>query len=157
VKVRKLSRNGGFTLVESLVALVVLSLGLLGAWGILISSLAGHADAYRYAMATNLLRDMADRIRANPLAGARYMGAPDMSLESACDAPSACDAGRRAAADIAHFHQAAHALPDAIPLIEYEPAIGPAATDRYAITLRWRGGSDDEAVTLQLLASPVAG
>ena len=28
--------------------------------------------------------------------------------------------------------------------IEYEPAIGPAAPDRYAITLRWRGPRDDQ-------------
>jgi len=70
-------RAPGFSLVETLVALVVLSLGLLGAWALLISSLAGHADAHRYAVASNLLRDMAERIRANPRAGARYTAGED--------------------------------------------------------------------------------
>ena len=45
--------------------------------------------------------------------------------------------------------------------IEFEPAIGPAAPDRYRISLQWRGPRDNDevrhAVTLILLARPVAG
>jgi type IV pilus assembly protein PilV len=151
-------RAPGFSLVETLVALVVLSLGLLGAWALLISSLAGHADAHRYAVASNLLRDMAERIRANPRAGARYTAGEDDRHEVPCVAPAACDPEQLAAADLAQFFQAARALlPAAAARIEFEPATGPAATDRYAITLRWRGIRDDNAVTLHLLAPPVAG
>jgi hypothetical protein len=48
---------------------------------------------------------------------------------------------------------------DTEPRVEFEPATGPAAPDRYAISLRWRGPRDDafEVVALTLLASPVAG
>ena len=46
---------------------------------------------------------------------------------------------------------------DAHTSIDYEPAIGSAAADRYAITLRWRGARDLHTVTLQWLAPPVAG
>ena len=44
-------------------------------------------------------------------------------------------------------------------IVQFEPAIGPAAADRFAITLSWRGPRDDEirVVTLSLLAPPVAG
>jgi hypothetical protein len=46
--------------------------------------------------------------------------------------------------------------------VEFEPAIGPAAPERYVITLRWRDArdatGDTSAVALQVLAqSPVAG
>ena len=57
---------------------------------------------------------------------------------------------------------AAHALlpgPETFASVEFEPAIGPAATVRYAITLRWRGPRCDEplVVAMNLLAPPVAG
>ncbi len=150
------TRARGFTLVESLVALVLLSLGLLGAWSLLMSSLRGHAEARHRAAATNLVRDLADRIRANPAAGALYT-ARDQETVS-CDAPSPCDVAQRAAADLAQFTQAANSLlPGAATIVEFEPAIGSAAADRYAITLRWRGLRDEESVTLQMLAAPVAG
>jgi len=151
-------RARGFTLVETLVALVVLSLGMLGAWALLLQGLVGHADAHRYAAATNLARDMADRIRANAPAGPRYASSGVDAPDDACVSPAACEPEQRAAADVAQFFHAARALlPGASASIEYEPATGPAATDRYAITLRWRGIRDDNCVTLHLLAAPVAG
>lgn len=153
-----MTRARGFTLLESLVALVVLSLGLLGAWALLLTSLRGHADAHRYAAATQLARDMVDRIRANPRAGAAYATADGIPPDIRCD-PAPCEASQRAAADRGYFLRAAQALlpGEATAAIDYEPATGPAATDRYAVTLRWRGTRDDVRVTLQLLAPPVAG
>ena len=59
------TRAHGFTLVESLIALLLLSLGLLGAGVMLLESLRAHADALREVTATHLVRDMAERIRAN--------------------------------------------------------------------------------------------
>ena len=59
-------RARGFTLEESLVPLMLLSVGLLGAGILLVSGLRSHSDALRQVAATNLARDMADRIRANP-------------------------------------------------------------------------------------------
>jgi type IV pilus assembly protein PilV len=59
-------RLRGFTLVEALVALVVLSVGLLGIAGLYVEGLrAGRTAAYRSAAVT-LASDMADRIRLNP-------------------------------------------------------------------------------------------
>ena len=64
--------SSGFSLVESMVALAVLSVGLLGAASMLLDSLRTHAGAVRRLKATHLVRDMADRIRANTSAGAYY-------------------------------------------------------------------------------------
>jgi type IV pilus assembly protein PilV len=148
----------GFTLVESLVALVLLSIGLLGAWALLLGSFRTHAEARNHALASGLVRDMAERIRANPQARALYLSENPAADEPACEAAQACDVAQRAADDRANFDRTAHRmLPDARTSIEYEPALGAAAADRYAITLRWRGMRDIEAVTLQLLAAPVAG
>lgn len=59
-------RHGrGFSIVEALVALVVLSVGMLGIAALYVESLrAGRTAVYR-TQAVNLAADMADRIRAN--------------------------------------------------------------------------------------------
>jgi type IV pilus assembly protein PilV len=62
----------GFSIVEALIALVVLSIGMLGIAALYVESLqAGRSAIYR-TQAVNLATDMADRIRANRLARAAY-------------------------------------------------------------------------------------
>ncbi len=64
--------SGGFSLIEVLVALVVMAVGLLGIAGLYVEGLrAGRTSVYRSAAIT-LAGDMADRIRANP--GGAYAG-----------------------------------------------------------------------------------
>jgi type IV pilus assembly protein PilV len=152
----------GFTLLETLVALVLLSIGLLGAAEMLLGSLRSHADALHEMAAAQLVRDIADRIRANPRAGAAYDSREAVPLAAPCDLVNPCAASELAAADLAYFIDAARRrLPgtETRALVQFEPAIGPAAADRFAITLSWRGPRDDEirVVALSLLAPPVAG
>jgi type IV pilus assembly protein PilV len=152
----------GFTLVEVLVALVLLSIGLLGAGEMLLGSLRSHAEALREMTAGRLVRDMADRIRANPRAGAAYESREVTPLDAPCDFSSPCTTSELAAADLAYFTDAAQRLlpgTETRAIVQFEPAIGPAAADRFAITLSWRGPRDDETrvVALSLLAPPVAG
>jgi type IV pilus assembly protein PilV len=60
-----LRHSRGFSIVEALVALVVLSVGMLGIAALYVESLrAGRTAVYR-TQAVNLAADMADRIRAN--------------------------------------------------------------------------------------------
>jgi Tfp pilus assembly protein PilV len=54
------------SLVEVLVALVVLSIGLLGIAQVLINGMRTSHAALLRTQAVNLVADMADRIRANP-------------------------------------------------------------------------------------------
>ena len=155
-------KQRGFTLVEALIALVLLSLGLLGACAMLLGSLRAHADALREICASQLLRDMAGRIRANPRAGAAYDTRESMPLVAACDLAAPCAPRELAAGDLAHFIDSARRLmpgSETAASVQFEPAIGPAAADRYAITLSWRGARDDEprVVAMSQLAAPVAG
>jgi type IV pilus assembly protein PilV len=66
-------KQRGMTLVEALVALLVLCIGLLGVAGLQIQALRANHGAYLRSQATMLAHDMADRMRANrtdALAGA---------------------------------------------------------------------------------------
>jgi len=60
-----INRDTGFTLVEVLVAVVVLAIGLLGLAGLQTFTLRNNQSAYYRSQATQLAYDIADRIRAN--------------------------------------------------------------------------------------------
>lgn len=55
----------GFTLIEVLIAVIVLALGLLGLAGLQAAGLRNNTSSYLRSQATFLAYDMADRIRAN--------------------------------------------------------------------------------------------
>lgn len=152
----------GFSLIEALVALVVLSVGLLGAAGLLLRGLRAQSEAVRQGAASALVADMAARIRANPRARGLYASTSREPPPECVDA-GACDSADLAAHDLAWFESSArgllpHQWPQ--PRILFEPATGSTTTDRYVITLQWRDARDPEAsdeATLIQLAQPVAG
>jgi type IV pilus assembly protein PilV len=72
-----LPRSRGFTLIEILVALIVLSVGLLGVAALQLSSLRANNSASFRSQATFLAYDIADRMRANRIAATT--GAPGAS------------------------------------------------------------------------------
>jgi type IV pilus assembly protein PilV len=57
--------NAGFTLMEVLVTVVILSIGLLGVAGLQLNSLRGNQNALEGSVAVTLAAEAADRIRAN--------------------------------------------------------------------------------------------
>lgn len=59
-------RHLGFTLVEVLVAVIILGVGLLGLAGLQVSSLHFNRSAYFRAQATMMAYDIAERMKANP-------------------------------------------------------------------------------------------
>lgn len=60
--------QSGFTLVEVLVTLLIVSVGLLGVAALQLTTLRGNQEAYVRSQASVLAADILDRIRANPLA-----------------------------------------------------------------------------------------
>jgi type IV pilus assembly protein PilV len=58
-------RNGGFTLIEALIALLALSIGLLGIAALQMNGLRTNMSAAWRSQSTYLTYDIIDRIRAN--------------------------------------------------------------------------------------------
>jgi type IV pilus assembly protein PilV len=67
-------RVRGFTLVEVLIALIVLSIGLLGIAAMYVETLRANRSALVRTQAIALASDLADRIRANRLPANNYTG-----------------------------------------------------------------------------------
>ena len=133
-------RTRGFTLVEVLVALVVLAVGLLGIAVLIVGSLRDARLALERTQAANLASDMLERIRANAAAGNAYDtadGTPDPRLEPACErGDGGCEPVVMASHDLARWLEAvARGLPDATGRVEVVPLA--AALHRYAITVGW--------------------
>ena len=63
---RRRSTARGFSLLEVMIALLIVSVGLLGLAGLQALSLKNNVSASQRTIATQLAYDMADRMRANP-------------------------------------------------------------------------------------------
>ena len=142
-------RHRGFTLIEVLVALVVLSVGMLGIAALYVEGLrAGRTAVYR-SQAVNLAADMMDRIRANPRARADYelAGAVFGCVNGNAD----CTSTELAQEDIAMWQaELANQLPPGSAAnIVYTPG---APADTYTITISWPEAGYDENLTYTLSA-----
>jgi len=60
------SRQRGFTLVEVLVTVIIMSIGLLGVAGLQLASMRSNHSAYLRTQATLAAYDLVDRMRADP-------------------------------------------------------------------------------------------
>jgi type IV pilus assembly protein PilV len=97
------STQSGFTLIEVLVAVLVLLLGLLGMAGVQVRATQAEYESYQRKQAMLLLQDIVDRIQANRKVAACYAitaagtGSPfagtDSSGASATAGLAACTAG----------------------------------------------------------------
>lgn len=89
-----LARNLGFSLIEVLVSVVVLSFGLLGMAGMQAASIKSNREARLQSSAVVLARELAEMIRGNKLAGIQpaatnpYLGTFNSPL--AATTPSYC-------------------------------------------------------------------
>ncbi|MGI9221134.1 MAG: type IV pilus modification protein PilV [Woeseiaceae bacterium] len=123
----------GFSLVEVLIALVVLSVGMLGVAGLYVQSMQASRTSMLRHHAVILAGDVADRIRANPNAGAAYQGS---GRDNDCVSGFVnCDETAMAGQDIlAWKQQAAEALPDGDVQVTFD-ASGDLPT--YLIVVIW--------------------
>jgi type IV pilus assembly protein PilV len=70
------SDTTGFALIEQLVALLILTSGLIGATQLTVSSLREVRHSLSRTLALQLISDMSERIRANAIAGLAYDSGP---------------------------------------------------------------------------------
>jgi type IV pilus assembly protein PilV len=72
-------RQGGLTLIEVLVSVIILLVGLLGLAALMTNSQKAEAESYQRAQALLLLQDMVGRINANRAVAACYAVTTDAS------------------------------------------------------------------------------
>ena len=126
-------KTGGFTLVEVLIALVVMSIGMLGIAGMYVQSMQAGRTSMLHHHAVTMAGDVADRIRANPRAAAAYTAA---AADNNCiDGGINCTPAQMAANDILLWQaQAAETLPNGTVTIVFNNAVAPPT---YQITVAW--------------------
>lgn len=78
----------GFTLLEALIALLVLTIGLLGAAGMLVTSVRNSHNSYLRSQASFIADSMIERMRANPLG--IWQGLYDGNLDASTPAAPSC-------------------------------------------------------------------
>lgn len=137
----------GFTLIEVLVALLVLSIGLLGLAALQITSLQFNTDSYARTQATLLAYDILDRMRAN--SAAVGTGKYDVSSSTAstkisayntCKAStcacntSACNSDNLATYDLGKWYEKQSSL---LPGAAANPATIDRSGTQVTVTINW--------------------
>jgi len=148
-EIRANKNQRGFSLVEVLIALIIMSVGMLGIAGLYVQSMqAGRTALFRHLYvqsmqagrtalfrhhAVTLAGDVADRIRANPTAKVVYtgFGADNNCVGAGID----CDAAQMASNDIFLWdQQAAESLPNGNIVVAFDNGVVPPS---YTITVGW--------------------
>ncbi|QKV57366.1 MAG: type IV pilus modification protein PilV [Dechloromonas sp.] len=132
-------RAGGFSLIEVLITIVILSFGLLGIASMLLNGMTLNNASYLRSVATQQAYDMGDRIRAN---GAGVIAGnynaityPPASSCTNCTSAS-CSAANLAASDACNWNKQNAAL---LPM--GQGAVTRNGTD-FIITVSWDNNKD---------------
>ena len=140
--------SSGFTLAEVLVALAVLSVGLLGAAALAVDTVRAQHRALLRSEAQRLASDLAERMRGNRAGLPAYQAPP---AEAGCVSTAAparrCTPEELARHELMEWRAALRrALPGGRGALVLAPAGAPV---RFAITVHWRWRARDERFTLQ--------
>lgn len=141
------SRQQGFSMVEILVAVVILGVGLLGLAGLQTASLKNNDDAYLRSQATILAYSMLDHMRANYAATAN----DDYDIDFSDSAPSqnciasGCNYAQLAKSDLEQWlGQLSQVLPKGDGKIETQLN---GIKVKAVVTIRWHSNVGTDAGT----------
>ncbi len=153
-------RQLGVTLLEVMIAVVILSVGLLGVASLQGMSKAASYQAYQRTQATNLTDGIIERIRANPTAAANYntglstpLGGGTKSTPSTDCSSTACTEAELAIYDLWEFEQAIDGAKITLAAdsskvggllnpkgcIVFTAATGKTNTGKLSVVLSWEG------------------
>ena len=146
----------GITLIESLIAIVVMALGIMGVLGVQMRTLTDTSTTVRRAQAIRLIEDLGERMKVNPNAmstidsfKADFSNAPAYTA-NACD--TGCNAPALAAFDLAKWKKT---VSDTLPLgqanIFWALGEGSTAKDpnrrQLGVMISWRENERDGTKT----------
>jgi type IV pilus assembly protein PilV len=124
----------GFSMIEALVAMVVLAIGMLGVAGLYVITLQSGKSAISRLHAVNLASDLADRIRANRTAQVAYAGA---AADNGCvGGATICNSVLMAADDLFWWQAQVAAKLPGNPTTNVGVVVGTPTT--YTITITWQ-------------------
>jgi len=140
-----LHRQRGISMTEALVALVLLSVGMLGIAGLFVETLRANRSATSRLHAVNLVNDMSDRILANRNAGEGYsLVAGALPSSKGCVVTNNCTAEDLAQDDLAQWVPEVRAVmpPDAtgnpaVTVVDVVAGTSASDPDQYRIIIRW--------------------
>ncbi|WP_243217631.1 type IV pilus modification protein PilV [Methylobacter sp. S3L5C] len=135
---RVMNKSAGFTLIEVLIAMVVLAVGLLGLAGLQATSLRNNQSAYTRSQATQLSYDLAERMRANIAGKVTYTSiSPSSANANAnCLTSTGCSPVEMAENDLYQWNLAvASALPGGVGTVAI-------ATGVYTVSINWDDNRD---------------
>ncbi|MEX2576131.1 MAG: type IV pilus modification protein PilV [Halofilum sp. (in: g-proteobacteria)] len=135
--------NAGFSLIEVLVSLVILSIGLLGVAALQLNGLRYTQGAYQSSQATVALSDLVDRMRTNPdLEAAKSIYTFNTEEDTVPTDPgcneAGCNAQELARLDVRQWRRVALArLASGEATVELDG-------DVYTLTLTWHEATDPD-------------
>ncbi|OZG71474.1 type IV pilus modification protein PilV [Hahella sp. CCB-MM4] len=109
--------QAGFTMIELLVAVLILAIGLLGVAGIQTFSVKASSNSNLRGTALYLANNMLDRMRANPggVSGGNYNSMTGKAQTAACLTSTGCSVSQMANNDKYEWEEAVKdALPDGV-------------------------------------------
>lgn len=138
-----MNKFSGFTLLEVLITLVVMSIGLLGLAALQVSSLRNNQSAEQRSQATELAYSMSDRMRVNGayiksnLGGNNYvaLSAALATSQASCNSSPGCDSTSMAQHDLFEWNRNIESvLPGGVGEISVSGALSEAV---YTINVKW--------------------
>jgi len=150
------SRQSGFTLVEVMVAALIMSVGLLGLAGLQAASLRNNQGAFMRSQASTLVYDLADRMRTNvSSANSNFysVAAANVAVNANCNTTAGCTPQQMAQSDLAEWNTviASHLpLGQGIVCVDSSPDDGTSAAapqcdglgSQFSIKLWWDDNRD---------------
>lgn len=135
------SRQGGFALLEVLIAIVVSVVGILGLIGMQARSYQVEAESYQRSQALALIEDIASRINANRTNAASYVAA-DVGTGAVADCSAVGDAAATDLCEIGNNLRGAGETAGGAAvgaMTQARACITSPAADTYVIAVVWAG------------------
>jgi type IV pilus assembly protein PilV len=144
----------GFSLIEAMVAIVVMALGILGILGVQLRTLTDNQTGVRRAQAVRLIEDLSERLKANPDAignasayesswGATLSTPTNCSVATGFPGTS-CTPAQLAAYDIDRWIRSVRA---ALPLGDAAIFISPSDTRELGVMIAWRANERGDSAS----------